>query len=106
MTARKTPPRTAAIIEIGTSSIRMIVAERSGKDLRVLDQFDQAISLGRRTFSEGSIDVETTEACVNVLNSFCNRLPEYNVGRDDVHAVATSAVREASNREQFLDRAA
>lgn len=99
-------PRITAVVEIGTTSIRMLVAE-VGPDgrTRVLDSLQRAIMLGRDAFTQGCIEQETIEECVKVLRSFKRILDEYGVsGESAVTAVATSAIREASNRDAVLDR--
>lgn len=95
-----------AVVEIGTTAIRMVIAQ-IGEDgsYRTLDSLRQTVSLGRDTFTKGRIEQETTEECVRVLRSFVQVLKEYRItdGRQ-ITAIATSAVREADNREAFLDR--
>jgi exopolyphosphatase/guanosine-5'-triphosphate,3'-diphosphate pyrophosphatase len=95
-----------AVVELGTTSIRMVVAElhRSGR-FRILDSLQQAVSLGRDTFTEGVIEGETVEGCVAALRRFHKVLQEYGITDSRrIRAIATSAVREASNRDAFLDR--
>jgi exopolyphosphatase/guanosine-5'-triphosphate,3'-diphosphate pyrophosphatase len=105
------PPRPAegrlvAVIELGTTSIRMEVAQVDPDGtLRELETLQQPVSLGKDTFGDGSIDLDTTEACVDVLKTFRRKLDEYGMTDSrDVMAVATSAVREATNQDAFLDR--
>ncbi len=100
------PPKLVAVIDIGATSIRMAIAEISeGGQFRTLESLAQAVSLGKDTFSTGSIDPATTEECVRVLKSYRQKLIEYGITRsDEIHVVATSAVREALNRLVFLKR--
>ncbi|MEM1063167.1 MAG: exopolyphosphatase, partial [Planctomycetota bacterium] len=100
-------PRTIAVIDVGTSSIRMAVAETAsgGGRPRVLEQLSQAVALGRDTFTTGVIGVDATEQCVRVLRDYLDVLEEYGVtDRRRVRVVATTAVREAGNRLTFIDR--
>ncbi len=102
----RTEIQLVAAIEVGTTSIRMQIAQiaRSGK-VTILDSLQQAVALGSDTFRQGFIGPETTETCVNVLRSFRDVLSEYRIADEKcIKAVASSAVREASNREAFLDR--
>ncbi len=95
-----------AVIEIGTTALRMVIAEldESGS-IRPLDFLQQAISLGKDTFTRGYIEKDTIEECVQALKSFRHILDEYQITRDEqIRAVATTAVREAVNRLPFLDR--
>ena len=102
-------PRTAkpvAVIDVGSASIRMAVAEidQTG-DVRVLETLSQAVGLGKDSFTKGRIEKSTIEDCVRVLRSYRRLLEEYGITKDDqIRVVATSAVREAENRLQFIDR--
>jgi len=96
-----------AVIELGSTSVRMIIAQVQRNHVsRILDSLQQSISLGRDTFTTGSIGRRTTEACVSAIQSFKRVLVEYGLdpATDRVRAVASSAVREATNRDVFLDR--
>lgn len=70
-----------------------------------VESLSQAVSLGRDTFTKGSIDSSTTEECVRVLNSYREFLTQYQItDQEQVRVVATSAVREAANLSSFLHR--
>ncbi|MFU8780793.1 MAG: exopolyphosphatase [Kiritimatiellia bacterium] len=96
-----------AVIELGSTSVRMIVAQVHRHHVtRILDSLQQSISLGRDAFTTGSIARKTTEACVSAIQSFTRVLSEYGLTptTERVRTVASSAVREATNRDAFLDR--
>lgn len=95
-----------AVIDIGTAAIRMAIAEiNSTGEVRNLESLSQAVTLGRDTFTRGNIAKATIEDCVRVLRSYRRILREYQIETpDQIRCVATSAVREASNRLAFLDR--
>ena len=98
--------RYAAVIDVGTTAIRMAIAEiEPDGGFRTLERLAQAVSLGRDTFTKGRIEKSTIEDCVRVLTSYKRRLEEYQIrDADQIRVVATSAVREAENRLAFLDR--
>jgi exopolyphosphatase/guanosine-5'-triphosphate,3'-diphosphate pyrophosphatase len=98
--------RPVAVIDIGASAIRMRIAEIGPRgEIRNLDSLQQALRLGKDTFSTGRIQASTIEDCIKVLLGFRRVMAEYGVTRDDqIRAVATSAVREAENRYAFVDR--
>lgn len=104
--APETPVAPVAVIDVGTTAIRMAVAEvHDGGTIRLLESLSQAVSLGKDTFTTGSISGTTTEQCVRVLRSYRRVLDEYGLSDPSrVRVVATSAVREAVNRLTFLDR--
>ena len=105
-----------AVIDIGTSSVRMAIAEQrigppsenhpdGTPELHVLESLSQGLTLGKDTFTRGGIPPDTTEDCVNVLQTYQRKLAEYGLHNPaDVRVVATAAVREASNRLAFIDR--
>jgi len=101
-----TTSRLVAVIDIGSTSIRMAIAEiQSNGQVQTLESLQQAVSLGKDSFTRGYIDAEATDECVAVLRSFQEILQQYRINDENqIRAVATSAVREASNRDAFLDR--
>lgn len=100
------PARAVAVIDIGTTSVRMAIAEiNAAGQIRILDRLFQAVALGKDTFTKGAIRKSTIEECVHVLRSYRQILKEYQITQpDQVRVVATSAVREAENRLAFVDR--
>ncbi|MCA9083127.1 MAG: exopolyphosphatase [Planctomycetaceae bacterium] len=95
-----------AVIELGTSSIRMAIGETDGvSGVRMLEQLVRGVSLGKDTFTRREIQRDTLQQCVTVLKSYRRKLEEYQCSDPKhIRVVATSAVREAANRMDFLDR--
>src|SRR5580698_80319 len=96
----------SAVIDVGTTSIRMAIAEiDEAGGVHHLSSLSQAVGLGKDTFTRGSLEKSTIEECVRVLKSYRRVLAEYGIeSPEKVRVVATSAVREASNKLAFLDR--
>jgi exopolyphosphatase / guanosine-5'-triphosphate,3'-diphosphate pyrophosphatase len=84
----------------------MAIGEIAGDGrVRTLETLSQAVNLGRDAFTRGAISKQTIEECVRVLRSYRRVLREYEITRSDqIRVVATSAVREATNRLAFMDR--
>ncbi len=98
-------PRTlAAVIEIGSSSIRMAIAQRQGRGLERLADLDLPVGLGRDSFTFEVIASPNIERCVAAIRRFQEVLAEQGVAPQDLRVVATSAVREARNRDVLTDR--
>ena len=98
-----TQPTVLGVVDLGASAIRLLVAQHwPGEPLEVLEEASRAMLLGRDTFSTGRIGAATMDAAIRALAGFKQVMDGYGVTR--VCAVATSAVREASNAEMFLDR--
>lgn len=100
------PPRLVAVIDIGATAIRMDIAEvREHAAVRLLEPLQQPVRLGKDTFSRGRIEQDTIRECIEILRHYRRLLEEYGVTQPgQIRAVATSSVREAANRDVFLDR--
>src|SRR5262245_63039302 len=95
--------RPVAVLDLGASAIRVVVAEYAGGPApRVLEEASRGVLLGKDTFTNGRLGAATIEATLKALEGFRRIMDGYGVVR--YRAVATSAVREAANRDSFLDR--
>ncbi len=95
-------PRLGAI-DAGTNAIRMVIADASDPDqLVALERLRVPVRLGRGTFMRGQIDADTIAAAVDAFSRFRALFEQHQVSR--YRAVATSAVRNAKNRDQLLHR--
>ena len=94
-----------AVIEIGSTGIRLLVAEiTKDKKRNILDRSELPINLGRDVFTTGIISRNTLIAAQRILNRFGEQLAGYGISREDTTVLGTSAVREALNRDPFVDR--
>src|SRR5437868_279076 len=97
------PERRIAAIDIGTNSIHMIVAElrRSG-GYRVVDKEKEMVQLGLSSLDGAPMSEEAMKRGVAAIA----RMAEVARGwqAEEIVAVATSAVREAPNRREFIKR--
>jgi exopolyphosphatase/guanosine-5'-triphosphate,3'-diphosphate pyrophosphatase len=96
-------PRYAAV-DIGSNSVRMMAAEVNHGQTTILAQDRQVTRLGESVFRDGRIGKEA-------LDLLCATLARMSVAYrraevQGVRAVATSAVRDASNQQEFLERSA
>jgi exopolyphosphatase / guanosine-5'-triphosphate,3'-diphosphate pyrophosphatase len=100
------PSKPVAVIDIGATSIRMAIAEISDRgEVNQLDSLSQAVNLGKDTFTTQLIRKSSIEESVRVLRSYSRLMREYGITQpEQVRVVATSAVREATNRLAFIDR--
>lgn len=93
-----------AAIDIGSNSIHLVVVETDReKPFNVIASAKEMVRLGRSAARDRRLSDSAMERAVNCLSRF-RRIAETNGAREMI-AVATSAVREAANREQFLKRA-
>src|ERR1700675_1347838 len=92
-----------AAIDVGSNSVHMLIADvsRDGH-IEVLDRVKEMVRLGRRSFTPGRLTEESMDLAVRALINFRRLLQARRIHK--VHAVATSAVREARNRAAFIRR--
>ena len=77
------PPRQVAVIDLGTSSIRMAVGEiRSDGEFKTLETLSQAVALGKDAFTRGNISRQTIEDFVHTLSMYREVLRSYGIDRD------------------------
>ncbi len=93
-----------AAIDIGSNSVRLLAAEVDGKGGRTTLLEDRQVTrLGASVFRTGQISAEAMDLVTGILSRYAQSYKKLDVV--GVRAVATSAVRDASNQADFLDRA-
>ncbi|HXF27454.1 MAG TPA: Ppx/GppA phosphatase family protein [Bryobacteraceae bacterium] len=96
-------PRYAAI-DVGSNSVRMQAAEVAPSGTTaILVSERQVTRIGESVFRTGRISREAMETVCATLRRMAEAYAQLNVV--GVRAVATSAVRDASNQHEFLERA-
>lgn len=91
----------AGVIDIGTNSIKLFIAEENGEDIKIIESLKNVVPLGNDTFFKGRISQETINRTVAILEKYGDKLKEYSI--TNVKVIATTAVREAQNRDVFID---
>ena len=73
-------PRLFAVIDVGATAVRMEIAEllESGA-IHTIEQVQQAVHLGKDTFTLGRIQQGTIEECVNILKNCRRVMEEYGI---------------------------
>jgi len=92
-----------AAIDIGTNTLRMMVAERKGKAIRPLARFQRIIGLGRALRDTGNIGEKEFREAIGALRSFREEMDRFGV--DAFRSCGTACLREAGNRDRFLSAA-
>jgi exopolyphosphatase/guanosine-5'-triphosphate,3'-diphosphate pyrophosphatase len=117
--------RLVAVIEIGSTGIRLLVTEifpgdgvfgnerdASGQRFtetgqggwREVDRAGKPVTLGWDVFTTGEISRESFLECLSVLHNFRELLGGWEIAPENIHVIATSALRAARNRDIFADR--
>ena len=92
-----------AAVDIGTNSVHMVVARVSSNGrVEILEREKEMVRLGRSGGDMKELATEAIDRGVAALRR-CRSVADAHGA--ELAAVATSAVREAENRRDFLDRA-
>ncbi len=91
----------AGVIDIGTNSIKLMIAEAGPHGITTLESLKNTTQLGRDTFFRNRITQSSINATVGILDKYREKLKEYAV--TNVKVIATTAVREAGNSDVFVD---
>jgi exopolyphosphatase/guanosine-5'-triphosphate,3'-diphosphate pyrophosphatase len=95
-------------IDIGTNSVRLLVADVDGAgeraDLEPLDRRMRITRLGQGVDESRRLNPDAISRTINVLREYRGALDDLGVER--VRATATSAARDAGNRDDFFGPAA
>ena len=95
--------RRVAAIDIGSNSIRMIIADISPDgDILVADEMKAAPRLGTGIGDAGALQADAMDRAVEALERMATLARQS--GAERIDTVATSAVRDAQNADLFLAR--
>jgi exopolyphosphatase / guanosine-5'-triphosphate,3'-diphosphate pyrophosphatase len=92
-----------AAIDLGSNSFHAVVVEVSASGgFEVIDREKDMVRLGAETLASGRLSAAATKRGLEVLHKYKRIADNHRV--DKILAVATSAIREAGNGEDFLER--
>lgn len=92
-----------AAIDLGTNSFHLVIAQPTAEGrFELLDREKEVVRLGSGSGDMKQLTDEAIDRGVAALGRFRGIA---DAAGAEIHAVATSAVREAENRQVFLDRA-
>ena len=98
------PERRIAVCDLGSNSFRLVVFAADGNRWRRTDEIFEPVRIGAGLAETGKLakkGIERGLSTVEVFAHFCKA-----TGVDEIDAIATSAIRDASNADAFLSRAA
>lgn len=96
--------RRLAAIDVGTNSIRLLVAgiDETDYSFSVISDRKETVRLGEGEYAHNRMTAEAMERAVTVISRFADVARGFEVAETVV--VATSATREADNQQEFLER--
>ena len=98
-----TRPHNVAAIDIGSTSVRLRLAEIgvNGK-ITLIENLVYPVPISTDSFSNGHISPSTLRILCKAMKNFAAKIAEYKISA--VNAIGTSALREAENVDIILDR--
>lgn len=91
-----------AVIDLGTNTCNLLVAQLENGGYKILHQSKQLVKLGDDKIRENEISAEATQRTIDSFYTHGNIIKE--LGVDYVKVIATSAVRTAENRIEYLEK--
>jgi len=90
-----------AVIDLGTNTCNLLIAETNQNGFTILHQSKQHVRLGDNKIKDDEISPEATKRAIKSLQVQKEIIEKYKV--DKIRVIATSAVRTAKNKIQFLE---
>ncbi|MDZ4715230.1 MAG: exopolyphosphatase [Cytophagales bacterium] len=90
------------IIDLGTNTFHLLIAEVQVGKMRILHRERQAVRIGKGGINDGLIREDAIARALDCLHSFKQVLSSEGVSR--IQALATSALRSATNAPEILQR--
>lgn len=87
------------VVDIGTNSMRLLITSAEEE----VGRWVEVTGLGRGVDQTGHLDVEAMARSLDVFQTFADLMAAHDVVKRT--AIATSASRDAANREEFFDQA-
>ena len=95
------PGEIRAVIDVGTNSVKLLVADVEGAVVRPLHEGSQQTRLGQGFYETHELQPQAIELTAKAVAAF---LTEANAWEPaSVKVIATSAARDAANKDQLLD---
>jgi exopolyphosphatase / guanosine-5'-triphosphate,3'-diphosphate pyrophosphatase len=93
-----------AAIDCGTNSIRLLIADQDPTGALVdLDRRLEIVRLGQGVDASGEFHPDALTRTFSAVDAYAQAIRAAGVPTDGIHFVATSAARDAKNRDAFFD---
>jgi exopolyphosphatase/guanosine-5'-triphosphate,3'-diphosphate pyrophosphatase len=91
-----------ALIDLGTNTFNLIIAEVVEGEIKQMFSTKEGVALGMGGINEKRISEDAMQRAVECLKRYKSICAEYNSER--IVAIGTSAIRDASNQRDFIER--
>ncbi|HST56767.1 MAG TPA: Ppx/GppA phosphatase family protein [Solirubrobacteraceae bacterium] len=94
-----------AVMDLGSNSFRLVVFTAAGGWWKRTDEIYEPVRIGEGLAATGRLGEQPIERALATLEVFAHFCEAAALTGEDVDAVATSAIRDAENAAEFLQRA-
>src|ERR1700742_3824081 len=94
--------KTVAVMDLGTNTFHLLIADGNAANYRELVHEHEAVKLGEGGINKGIIQPAAFERGLQTMQKFKQDILKYEV--KNVRAIATSALRNASNGNDFINQ--
>lgn len=91
-----------AVLDLGSNSFRLVVFESTPTWWRRSDEIREPVRLAAGVNEDGSLGKKAVGRALDVLEVFAGFLRAAEISPKHVHAIGTSAIREATNQAEIL----
>lgn len=96
-----------AVIDLGTNTFQLIIAEAlAGRAFRILHQQSMPSRIGKGGINNGLLTDDAMARGIGILNDYKHDLQQWGVASSEVAVFGTSAIRNAANRDAFIEQVA
>jgi exopolyphosphatase/guanosine-5'-triphosphate,3'-diphosphate pyrophosphatase len=96
--------RRTAVIDMGSNSFRLVVFTAAGGWWKRTDEIYLAVRIGAGLDATGELGAKPVKRALQAADVFSHFCKAMGIGAEDIQAVATSAIRDATNQAEFLER--
>ena len=89
-----------AVIDVGTNSVKLLVADINGRDVRPVWEGSRQTRLGEGFYESRTLQPEPIAYSANAVADFAQRARQH--GAQAIRVIATSAARDAVNRDDLV----
>ncbi|MBK0380940.1 Ppx/GppA phosphatase family protein [Mucilaginibacter segetis] len=89
-----------AVMDLGTNTFHLLIAEMQGDEIKEIHHETEAVKLGEGGINKNIIQPEAFDRGIAAMHKFAKTIEEHKTQK--VHAIATSALRNASNGKDFI----
>ncbi|MDX1953385.1 MAG: hypothetical protein SFY81_14495 [Verrucomicrobiota bacterium] len=94
------PAETRAVIDVGTNSVKLLIAEVQGRTVLPIFEGSEQTRLGQGFYQTHMLQPEAIKATAHAVQQFCHYAAVYHPKR--ISIIGTSAARDAVNQKELL----